>query len=76
MKKIIENLNKFMYILNNNKFFLGIAMITLNLGSKYFQVFYETFFDDIEHFEKDGEYYVKRVPFDNQRARLSYDGKG
>ena len=43
---------------------------------KYFQVFYETFFDDIEHFEKDGEYYVKRIPFDNQRARLSYDGKG
>ena len=35
MKQIIENLNRFIYNLNNNKFFLGIAMITLNLGSKY-----------------------------------------
>lgn len=35
MKQIIENLNRFIYNLNNNKFLLGIAMITLNLGSKY-----------------------------------------
>lgn len=38
MKKIIKNTNSTLSSLNNSKFFAGIVMIMLNIGSKYITI--------------------------------------
>ena len=38
MKKIIKNTNTTLASLNNSKFFAGIVMIMLNIGSKYITI--------------------------------------
>tara|TARA_B100001093_G_C26642496_1_gene933822 strand:- start:123 stop:572 length:450 start_codon:yes stop_codon:yes gene_type:complete len=38
MKKILNNINSYVYSLNNSKFFAGVVMIILNIGSRYIEL--------------------------------------
>jgi hypothetical protein len=38
MKKILNNINSYVYSLNNSKFFAGVIMIILNIGSRYIEL--------------------------------------